>query len=251
MYRFIALLFFVIGSSSGYAWNAAGHKLVAQIAYDNLTPAAKHRCSTLFNLPDKSLEPYFIKSSVWLDEIRKSKTHQFDTLHYIDIPFSKDKSKLPPIKPRNALWAIKQAILVLSSNKSSTASKTLYLKILIHVVGDIHQPLHAATKVSRRLPKGDLGGNLYLLSKSPVGKNLHQYWDKGAGKLTNHVLKNIKREAHLLEIKWSCGAANKQKNPDEWLIGTHALARTYAYAIRTHKKPNSNYQHTARTISQQ
>lgn len=233
-----------------YAWNAAGHQLVAQIAYDNLSPAAKKMCVALLNVKEHSLESSFIASSVWLDEIRKKHVHQFNTLHYIDIPFTKDQSPLPAAKPRNALWAIKQSIEVLSAKTTSKTSKALYLKILIHVMGDIHQPLHTATKVSRRLPKGDLGGNLYVL-KSPLGKNLHQYWDSGAGKLTRNKIKYLKNEVHWLENKWSCNVANTNLNPEAWLRSTHALAINQAYSIRTHKKPNKLYQKKAQSISQQ
>ena len=248
--RLVPLLFLVIYSITGYAWNAAGHRLTAQIAYDNLSPAAKNMCGHLLDVKEQALEANFVDSSVWLDAIRKKNIYQFASLHYVDIPFTKDKSKLPKIKPRNAIWAIKQAILVLSSNKTNNAVKVLNLKILIHVVGDIHQPLHATTKVSRRLPKGDLGGNLYLLSRSPYGKNLHQYWDNGAGILNYKNLNEIQAKAHFLEKTRPCYLAPAQKSPEQWATTAHYLAINQAYSIRTHKQPSKNYQLNVRQITE-
>lgn len=251
MRRLVLLVLFIIYSITGYTWNAAGHKLVAQIAYDNLSPQAKKRCSQIFQIKEQDLAPYFVTVSTWLDEIRKRNAHQFNSLHYIDIPFTKDKSKLPKVKPRNALWAIKQAVLILSSNKTNNATKALNLKILIHVVGDIHQPLHVSTKVSRRLPKGDLGGNLYLFSSSPYGKNLHQYWDNGAGILNNKTLKETKIKAHLLEKNWPCSSVKQQIKPEQWVESAHFIAVNQVYSIRTHKRPNKDYQYITRQTTEQ
>jgi hypothetical protein len=239
-------------SLAAYTWNAAGHKLVAQIAYDHLSPAAQQMCLDYLNIKDpKVLESSIIVASTWLDLIRKNKAYHFNQFHYVDLPFSKDKSKLPKIKQRNALWAINKALLVLSSNKESQSSKALNLKILLHLVGDIHQPLHAATKISRRFPRGDLGGNLYLLSKSPFGKNLHQYWDNGAGTLIAKQSKDIQTKAHVLEKKWPCSVANQDKKPEQWLFDAHYIAVHQAYSIKGHRNPSKNYQKRTKEIVEQ
>lgn len=238
-------------SFTSYSWNATGHQLVAQIAYNHLTPEGKRLCSTVFDVSEASLEPYFVSISTWLDAIRKKNVHQFDAWHYVDIPFTRDKSKLPAVNQRNALWAIKQAQQVLLSNKTNRGKKALYLKILIHVTGDIHQPLHAATKVSKRLPEGDLGGNLYLFSASPVGKNLHQYWDNGAGILHHNSWNELKMQAIQIERKWPCKAETAQSKPEYWLNQSHQLAINQAYSIRTHKQPSIQYQNHAQRLSEQ
>ncbi len=251
MKRVIFLFLLIIYHSSGYSWNATGHQLVAQIAYDNLSPQAKKMCSQILQVQENDLEPYFVNASTWLDEIRKKNIHQLDSLHYIDIPFTKDKSPLPAINSKNALWGIKEAILVLSSNKTTNAIQLLSLKILIHVIGDIHQPLHTTTKVSRYFPKGDMGGNLYLFSRSAYGKNLHQYWDNGAGMLKKSTLKDIKKQAQQWEHSNPCYLISKLKTPQQWIEKTHFIAINQVYSLRTHKKPNKNYQYNAREITAQ
>lgn len=252
MYRIFTVLFLFSYSLLSYSWNATGHKVVAQIAFDNLSPEAKQMCSRIFKIQNpRELQAYFINESTWLDRIRKKNNHQFDTLHYADIPFSKDKTKLPPMRQRNALSAIKEAIEVVSSDTANNSAKVLNLKILIHVVGDIHQPLHTATKVSKRYPKGDLGGNLFTL-KSPYGANLHQYWDTGAGTLTNGTWPVVKMKAYLLEKRWPCTVANKLTQSEEWVNASHTLAMTQAYSIRTHSKPSKKYRfNTIQIIDQQ
>ncbi|MDP3270206.1 MAG: S1/P1 nuclease, partial [Legionella sp.] len=128
MQRFLVLLFVLLISINSYAWNAVGHRLVAQIAYDNLTPASKAFCDKYSKGYGKSsIHSNFVAGASWLDAIRRKDIHWYDALHYIDIPFSDDKSKLPPVPQINALWGINQAIAVLSSKKSSTSDKKLSL----------------------------------------------------------------------------------------------------------------------------
>ncbi len=252
MIRILGTLLLLFVAFNNYAWNALGHQLIAQIAYDNLTPKARQMCDE-FNRPLNSSSPNlnFVTAAVWLDQIRGNDVHWFDSLHYIDIPFSKDHTKLPPIQEINALWGIKQAISVLSSQKSSLADKELSLRILTHLLGDIHQPLHTVTKISKRLPKGDLGGNLYQLSKNPIGSNLHQYWDNGAGILIGQSKKfQVRNKASQLEQKWSCRLANMKKKPQQWIKESHQLAITQVYTVRSHQIPDKKYQLNAQNITQ-
>lgn len=247
----IALLFCAC-AFSGYAWNAVGHKLIAQIAYDHLTPEAKQFCSKTFNVGPAAIELYFINSAIWLDIIRKQRQHNYDTWHYLDIPFTLDKSKLPVRYPGRALWAIEQAQTVLSSPVASAASKDFFLKVLIHVIGDIHQPLHTITKISRNKPNGDLGGTLYRLSHTKEGKNLHQYWDNGGGLLLNKKTNDLYWKAKYLEHQWPCTLNEQQKSPKDWLIEAHSYAVNQAYRLRTHKKPSKKYQQaTKQLVAQQ
>lgn len=252
MHRILCAGVLFIFALNSYAWNALGHQLVAQIAYDKLTPKAKLLCDQYNDaLNSLSPSPDFVSSAAWFDQIRGDDIHWYDTFHYIDIPFSKDKTRLPKVEHVNALWAMKQAISVLSSKKSSLADKGFSLRVLIHVVGDVHQPLHTVTKISRRLPKGDLGGNLFLLSRNPIGRNLHEYWDNGGGILIGQS-KNfqVKNKALQLEKQWSCEVANSKMKPQQWIKDSHELALTQVYALKSHKAPSKRYQLNAQNITQ-
>lgn len=250
--RIIITFVFLFGIINSYAWNAMGHQLVAQIAYDNLTPEAKKLCNK-YNRSYSAVAPgsSFVAAATWMDAIRANDIHWFDSLHYIDIPFSLDESSLPAPSEINALWGIKQALIVLSSEKSSLIDKGLSLRILTHLIGDIHQPLHTVTKVSKPLPQGDLGGNLFKLAHNPIGDNLHKYWDNGGGVLIGQTKKfQVKNKAHQLETKWSCELANKEKNPKQWINASHKIALKEVYNIAPDKIPGKSYQLNAQNITQ-
>lgn len=240
-----SVFFFCLLLSWGvYAWNAIGHQLVAQIAWDQLTPEAKQMVNAYNRAFSKNKHfSNVIVAATWLDTLRAKDVHWYDHLHYIDWPFSVDGSVLVPVQENNALWAIQQAVSVLSSKYSSQKDKGLSLRILIHVVGDIHQPLHSATQVSKEHPKGDLGGNLFPLAKNNIGSNLHKYWDNGGGILLGQSQKNqIKNKAMQLEKKWACSIPNRTKSPKQWVKESNQLAQAAAYSISPGTKPDKKYQ---------
>lgn len=252
MQRFFVHLLILFISVNSYAWNALGHRLVAQIAYDNLTSESKAFCDKYSKGYGKSsIHSNFVAGASWLDAIRKKDIHWYDALHYIDIPFSDDRSKLPPVPQINALWGINQAIAVLSSKKSSTSDKRLSLRILSHLIGDIHQPLHTVTKVSIEHPKGDMGGNLFLLTNTPRGKNLHQFWDNGGGAFVgNYKNQRISKTAAKLQNKWKCDQALNKKNPREWVNDTHKIALNQVYRLMQYKIPSEQYKQSVQQISE-
>jgi hypothetical protein len=102
--------------------------------------------------------------------------------HFVDTPFSKDGTALPAIPSPNAETQIGAFRAVLASDDSSDALKSYDLAWLLHLVGDVHQPLHCSTRVSGHDPDGDSGGNDVALSCTKC--ELHAYWDDllGSGK---------------------------------------------------------------------
>ena len=79
-------------------------------------------------------------------------------VHFVDVPFSPDGTPLPEIPTPNAQTRINDFRAVLASN-SPDALKSYDLSWLLHLVGDIHQPLHGTTRVTHSRPGGDDGGN--------------------------------------------------------------------------------------------
>ncbi|WP_058534999.1 S1/P1 nuclease [Legionella saoudiensis] len=252
MKRISYLLILGLMALNSYGWNMQGHQVVAQVAYDNLTPQAKEMCRRILNSRSKkSSNANFIAAAIWLDQIRFKNVHWYDTFHYINTPFAEDDTTLPSVERSNAIWGIKNAIAALSAKKSSAADKRLSLLILIHLVGDIHQPLHTATKVSHRLPKGDLGGNLFPLGNNRVGSNLHQYWDNGAGFfIGRRKIGQIKFKARLLEQRWPCNQISTLNNPGQWAKASHELATSQAYHIYPKEIPSKQYQQRAQSLIQ-
>jgi hypothetical protein len=99
--------------------------------------------------------------------------------HFVDLPFSVDGTALPPVPSPNAQTQIAAFRAALSSTTTSDELKSYDLSWLLHLVGDVHQPLHCTTRVSAAKPAGDDGGNGVKLSGSP--DNLHSFWDDVLG----------------------------------------------------------------------
>jgi hypothetical protein len=70
--------------------------------------------------------------------------------------------------------------------KKNTAERALFARYLVHLVGDIHQPLHSVALFNKTFPKGDAGGNLLkLLLANGTSSNFHSFWDSGAYRVQN------------------------------------------------------------------
>lgn len=100
--------------------------------------------------------------------------------HFYDMPFSVSRTKLPSIPNPNALSQITAFRKVLSSNASDEL-KSYDLSWLLHMVGDVHQPLHCTTRVSEAAPLGDNGGNDVYVKHKGKKMRLHWFWDSCLG----------------------------------------------------------------------
>jgi hypothetical protein len=143
--------------------------------------------------------------------------------HFIDTPFSIDATALPPIPVPNAQDRIALFRSVLASN-SPDPLKSYDISWLLHIVGDIHQPLHASTRVSSVDPQGDAGGNLVKLDCAKC--ELHFFWDDLLG--TNSDLKTVKDAARKLpKAKAALAAKSDQK---EWVAESFQEAKQEVYS---------------------
>jgi hypothetical protein len=237
-------------SANVLSWNAIGHRVVALIAFDQMTPQAKKIFSEYNNAMNKVYKPQnWADAAVWLDTLRYQDIRWFVTMHYVDLPFSEDGSALPPPNEINAIGAIENAKQVLLNKYATNFDKGMALRVLMHVVGDLHQPLHAASRISQQLPNGDRGGNLVPLQDNALGKNLHTYWDKGGGFL---IGKNyyqpalLEEKAKIIEKNWPCKSFHLTTSPASWAKESHLLAVKYAY----HFPINAEYQLNTQKISE-
>lgn len=170
------------------AWGAAGHMIVAQIAYTRLNPRAKAEVDRLIKIPidpvaitNKSLN--FVNAAHWPDDLRPfPEFDKYKSLHFINLPFSMDGTPLPPDVPLpdNIVVALEKYVGILKSD-ADDQTRAQALRFVIHFVGDIHQPLHSSARISEKFPKGDLGANLVKIMDNGKKSNLHSYWDDGIG----------------------------------------------------------------------
>lgn len=184
---------FLCTPSISLGWGAGGHMMTAQIAFKRLNPKAKAKANELLAL---AIDPAdvskkskdFVNAAHWADDLRPFP--EFDSLkalHFIDQPFSADGTPLPADlpEPDNIVKALEDNVNILKTSTDKNAQAQA-LRLIIHFVGDIHQPLHAATRVDSDHPEGDRGGNLVSIKVPGTGgklksTNLHSYWDGGIG----------------------------------------------------------------------
>jgi len=162
--------------------------IVAQIAYGRLNSRAKAEVDKLIALridpaaiTEKSLD--FVNAAHWPDDLRPDPAFANTLpLHFVDFPFAPDQTKLPADLPeaQNIITALNKYVDVLKSS-SDDQQRAQALRFIIHFVGDIHQPLHCASRVSADLPKGDKGGNDFPIVLKGQTVKLHSYWDGGIG----------------------------------------------------------------------
>lgn len=253
------LKFIVIGlgflvTSQSYSWNSFGHRLVAQIAFDNMTSKAKHAYNHYNYQLDKGYaSKSLVSAAPWLDSLRSQDKLWLLPAHYINLPFSRDNSRLVEPDNLNAVVAIENAVAILKNKASSAADKGFNLRILLHVVGDIHQPMHAVSEFSQRFPTGDKGGNRVYLDKNPVANNLHSYWDNGAGWLKprqKYSWMVLTHRAKMLEKRYPCQSFHLSYAPHAWAQESHNIAVNKAYRIKLGHKPSKAYQHMVRQQTQ-
>lgn len=242
-------------TSNAYSWNSLGHRLVAQIAYHHLTKHAKQVCNRYNHALDKIYRPQnLVNSAVWLDSLRSKNDQWLLEKHYINLPFSLDGTKLQPPNKANAISAIEEAKAVMQSKMATEFDKGFSLRILLHVVGDIHQPLHAASQFSRAHPNGDKGGNLVHLSQNSVATNLHSYWDKGGGFLDtsrSYSQSQLSRKAHNIERHWPCELTKMNFDAKNWASESHQIAVNKVYQLKVGHKPDKKYQKIVKQLTEQ
>lgn len=200
--------------------------------------------------PDEKNMMIFMLATLWADQIKRDPGYQADGTqggnrpdgspdpgrntgyddrlmhkywHFIDTPFSADGTALPPIPTPNAKERIALFRSVLASS-SPDQLKSYDLVWLLHLVGDIHQPLHAATRVSRLHPDGDAGGNLVKLDCAKC--ELHFFWDDLLG--TQNDLKTVLKGARQLPKPQ--GALVARTNQEDWVAEGFAEAQRVVYA---------------------
>lgn len=153
------------------AWGQTGHRIVGQVADYYLT--AKARKAIKGVLGSESLA----MASTWPDFIKSDTAFKYlDSWHYVNLPGGLDKagvfSFLDSYKDANVYNKIPEFIATLKNKQSTAAEKQMAMRLLIHCVGDLHQPMHTARKE-------DLGGNKVNVTWFGQKSNLHRVWDEG------------------------------------------------------------------------
>lgn len=258
------VLLTLLMSVPAFAWGDPGHMLVAQIAYDNLNDTAKSRVDELVeHVSFRDNEYDFVTVACWMDDIRN--TPAFEPIkdwHFITKRFivSGPAAEEPP-PPVNVQSILDWSISRLRSGRGSERVLAYTVAYLVHLTGDVHQPLHCATRYTAARPDGDLGGNLFFLHADAIRPNLHSYWD-GAGGFFD--AENLERPLNTIErqrLKTLARSITQafppsaienlnDLTPGTWVQESHNLARSKAYVgVTENTVPNSDYETKTRDTS--
>ncbi len=255
-----------------FAWGSIGHMTVDYAAYEQLTPAAKARVSALLKLnpyfanweskipagtsADDHDRMIFMMAATWADDIKDDKKYSDEGpdpnrpdgptssqnigytdlfrhryWHFVDTPFSPDHTTLLPIPTPNAQTQIDAFRSVLASMQSDDL-KSYDLVWLLHLVGDVHQPLHATSRFTASDTNGDSGGNDVKLV-GDASSNLHSYWDDLPGfdcSFCSNKINCVERAIALGKTLATPGATYIHKTKTSvWIQESFAAAQSAAY----------------------
>ena len=257
----------ILCALNGLAWGPDGHMIVAALAWSKLTPEARQEAARLLKEnpyydrwtqdvddADKD-EMAFITAATWPDEIKGDSNYdnsegdhpkkgaqsgqnigyddklQHRYWHYYDTPFSPDHTKTKQPDKVNALTQIKLLSVALKTS-SDDSIRSYDLVWLLHMVGDVHQPLHATSRFDKQDPKGDAGGNLVntcSAAQVSAGKNcrseLHGFWDGTPG--SSKEPETVKKQAAKLPEATASEAS--VQDAAKWIDESFELAKSDVY----------------------
>lgn len=232
--RLIAVL--VTGSllipTSALAWGGAGHRLIGDLAYEELTPRGRAFVDRLIATagqqegagvcPVASLAD----ASVWADCVRGGGLASFgymSALHYVNTPIhAAAPTGLFCADGNCVTGAIREAEAVLANPAASDLTRLLALEQLAHFIEDAHQPLHVGEN-------GDKGGNDVQITTFPGGRarNLHSLWDGDL--VAAAVGPNRERIAEVRDLMRAHAAAWRGQSIEHWALESFQISKTYAY----------------------
>jgi len=197
-----------------FAWGTNGHRICGQIAYGYLTPKAKAAVDAILGNESMAL------ASNWADFIKSDPNFKYlSSWHYIDFdkPYSQKEMDDFLAKDTDVDAYTKMNFLIAELKKKDLAkdAKLLDLHMLIHIIEDVHQPMHTAHK-------DDQGGNKFLVNWFGKPTNMHSLWDSELidfqqMSYTEYAM-NINHTAAAQRAEW-------QKAPiSQWLFESNQIA---------------------------
>jgi nuclease S1 len=157
---------------SAWGWGYDGHRIIAAIAADNLTAAAASHVASTLDVPAGQMTAAMEAASLRPDSVFRKEDRSTAPWHFIDICLKDRRADLPLRCPAgNCVTSkIDEYAKRMKDKTYDRWGAAGDLAFLIHFVGDVHQPLHAANDA-------DLGGNCVKVDSHPRAKNLHYAWD--------------------------------------------------------------------------
>jgi hypothetical protein len=262
----------LLAAAPARAWNDLGHMEVAAVAFSKLTPRTKQRAAALLKLNPRYAawivgaakgdedRVAFRRAATWADAIKSDPAYKDDARgaptaaqnvgygdrtrhkywHYVDRPFSPDGTPVAPLETPNVATQIRALRGALAAADTTDDVKSYDLVWLLHLVGDVHQPLHCISRFDRAHPRSDFGGKDVSITGNRQGPpcddprycpfgpptNLHYFWD------------DLEGQSYATQAALAAAAKLPRPDPkkaairDEeiWIDEGFDLAKTVVYA---------------------
>lgn len=193
-----------------FGWGQKGHDVTAAIAERHLTPAAKAMADSL--LDGKSL----VYWSNWLDNASHTPELNYSrTWHYKNIDDGQNYYSAPQHQAGDVVTALRRNLAILRNDKASKGEKALAMKMVIHLSGDMHQPMHLGHAT-------DLGGNKVPVKFFETPTNLHSVWDSRLPEAT-HKWSYTEWADQIDRVSPIDVALLTSGNIDDWANETYAV----------------------------
>ncbi|MFK5959161.1 MAG: S1/P1 nuclease [Lutibacter sp.] len=215
---FIGIAFLITFSTinaSSPDWGATGHRTIGKIAEDYLKNKTKRKIAALLDGQSLALV------STFGDDIKSDKRYnKFYTWHYVNMPFGVNYNDSEKNPNGDLVTGIEKCKSVIKDENATKEDKAFYLKLLVHLIGDLHQPMHIGRKE-------DKGGNTIQVQWFNKGTNLHRVWDSDMINHFNMTYTELAENADKIskeQIKFI-----QKGTTVDWANETHKLAiKTYA-----------------------
>lgn len=228
-YLFLILFFISIGGlqANEVIWGKTGHRTTGHIAQNHLNRKAKKAIAKL--LDGQNLAT----ASTFADEIKSDRKYrEYSAWHYVNFSFGKKYGEEPVNPAGDIITGIAKCKSVLQDPTTSDVDKAFYLKLLIHFIGDLHQPLHCGKA-------DDKGGNDFQVRWFDQGTNLHKVWDSqmidGYGMSYMELAESIDTLSKKERKKWQQGSVL------DWAYESQTLAEKVYKSAKSGEKLRYGY----------
>ena len=204
------LVFFIASLFSLTNWGSTGHRALAEVASFYLTENAKNKINEILD------GETIVTVSMYADDIRSDNRYdKYYDWHFINMELDEDYEDAVPSEKGDVFIAINKCLDILESDSLTESDKSFYLKLLIHFIGDLHQPMHIGRYEDR-------GGNRVYVKWFGRNSNLHRVWDSeminGYNMSYSELAKNLPTPENL-EIEF------ERDDLIDWVNETHSYTR--------------------------
>jgi hypothetical protein len=162
---FVLMLTSCLVFTQSFGWGVTGHRAIGLVAEKHLSAKAKKKLKLLMGQESLAM------MSTWMDEVRSDSTYNYTAdWHWVTIETGKNYSDSPKNPNGDVIMTLERLIAELKTKKLDRKREIEYVKMIVHLVGDIHQPLHVGCC-------DDRGGNSVKVKWFRNETNLHSVWD--------------------------------------------------------------------------